>query len=124
MFVKGPEPPSLQPGERSGIRGPHIFKEQARMHRARANMTRFNGNARKIVTPSRPSKLALAGLLLLLAFLAGVRPAFAQGTDIIYQGQLYDSGGPANGNYDFTFALYSDLQAGSQIGSSETNLNV
>ncbi len=65
---------------------------------------------------------------LLLALLAGLGAAtahvHAQGTAFTYQGNLSDGGGPANGNYDLTFALYDDPLAGSQAGMTVTNLNV
>jgi hypothetical protein len=50
--------------------------------------------------------------------------ARAQGTAFTYQGQLTASGVAANGNYDFTFGLYTNVSTGSQIGSTETNLAV
>ena len=49
------------------------------------------------------------------------RPAPAQGTAFTYQGQLQDSGSPANGAYDLTFALFSANLLGSQLGGTLTN---
>jgi len=37
-----------------------------------------------------------------------------------YQGQLTESGSPANGDYEFSFALYDDLAAGAQVGGTLT----
>ncbi len=39
-----------------------------------------------------------------------------------YQGQLTESGNPANGDYEFSFALYDDLAAGAQVGGTLTPL--
>src|SRR5438034_8074591 len=44
--------------------------------------------------------------------------ATAQTTEFNYQGSLKDGVNPANGNYDFEFALFDTLSAGSQIGST------
>jgi hypothetical protein len=41
-----------------------------------------------------------------------------------YQGQLTDSGNPANGQYGFQFILYNALTGGSQVGSIVTTDNV
>jgi hypothetical protein len=38
------------------------------------------------------------------------------GYEFTYQGQLSNGGSPASGDYEFTFTLYDDLAAGSQIG--------
>ena len=46
------------------------------------------------------------------------------GTDFTYQGQLTDNNSPANGNYDFQFALYNALSNGSQVGSTYTRGDV
>jgi len=48
----------------------------------------------------------------------------ALGTAFTYQGLLRNGGNLAQGNHDFTFALYSDSTAGSQIGSTQTALGV
>ncbi|MCB2154796.1 complement C1q domain-containing protein [bacterium] len=39
-------------------------------------------------------------------------------TAFTYQGTLKDAGAPADGSYDFSFALYDDATAGAQIGST------
>ena len=44
----------------------------------------------------------------------------AQGTEFTYQGSLKDGANPANGNYDFEFALFDAPFGGSQIGSTLT----
>ena len=44
----------------------------------------------------------------------------AQGTEFGYQGQLQNSGAPANGTFDFEFALFGSALGGSQIGSAVT----
>ncbi|MGD0813888.1 MAG: type VI secretion system tip protein TssI/VgrG [Verrucomicrobiota bacterium] len=54
-----------------------------------------------------------------------VDSAFAQGTAFTYQGQLGSGGVPANGNYDFTFALFSGSTTNtSQIGATLIQTNV
>jgi hypothetical protein len=58
---------------------------------------------------------------IILFFAAGVG---AQTTGFSYQGTLNDGGLPANGNYDFEFALFNSLSAGTQIGSTLTFSNV
>ena len=42
--------------------------------------------------------------------------AFAQGTAFTYQGRLTDQGAPANGNYDFQFALRDAASIGNSVG--------
>lgn len=44
----------------------------------------------------------------------------AQTTAFSYQGSIKDGANPANGNYDFEFALYDALSGGTQIGSTLT----
>lgn len=66
----------------------------------------------------------LAYLLAVLALLAGAQQVAAQGTAFTYQGGLENNGVPANGNYDFAFALYNDMQSGSQVAGTETNIAV
>jgi hypothetical protein len=53
---------------------------------------------------------------LLLALSAGIYQAAAQGTAFSYSGQLQFKGSPANGLYDFQFALSNAPSGGSQIG--------
>jgi hypothetical protein len=49
----------------------------------------------------------------------------AQGTTFTYQGQLNSSGSPANGNYDFTFALFNNSGTNSgQLGGTITQMNI
>lgn len=65
--------------------------------------------------------LALAGT----AGLAWARNLQAPaGTGFTYQGRLTDGGAPANGAYDFTFALYDDPTAGAQVGGTVTRDDV
>jgi hypothetical protein len=65
-------------------------------------------------------------VLSLLFSLTFLPPAvFAQGTAFTYQGRLNGGSSPANGNYDFTFALFSGGSTNStQIGATQTNLAV
>jgi len=63
--------------------------------------------------------------LLTLGFLVVTNNVFAQGTAFTYQGQLQSGGSPANGNYDFTFALYNaNTTSGTQVGGTLTDTNV
>jgi len=73
---------------------------------------------------SCPAWVALA-LLALFAFDFQLSTARAQGTAFTYQGQLNSDGSPANGSYDFTFALFDNSGTNSgQIGGTLTNLKV
>lgn len=47
-----------------------------------------------------------------------VLTAYSQSTEFTYQGDLKDGANPANGNYDFEFALYDALSGGTQLGST------
>jgi trimeric autotransporter adhesin len=64
--------------------------------------------------------------LALLALLTGsqLSTAQAQGTAFTYQGRLNSGGSPANGLYDFQFALSDAPSGGSQVGSTLTDLAV
>jgi len=50
------------------------------------------------------------------ATMAGAAASFS--TSFTYQGQLTDEGSPADGDYDFQFALYDALSGGAQVGSN------
>src|SRR4051812_19513006 len=70
----------------------------------------------------RISDVARAALVLLLALTNNSQPsAFAQGTAFTYQGRLNDGTTPANGVYDFQFAIYDAGTNGNQIGNALTN---
>ena len=57
----------------------------------------------------------------MLALLAGIHQAAAQGTTAFtYQGQLHDNGTNANGTYTMMFKLYDAVTSGNQIGSTIT----
>jgi hypothetical protein len=56
--------------------------------------------------------------IILLIFLLTVTTAFAQTTEISYQGLLNDASMPATGNYDFEFRIFPLLTGGSQIGAT------
>jgi hypothetical protein len=60
----------------------------------------------------------LISSLLVAACFGAVGSALSQGTAFVYQGQLVDTGSPANGVYDLTFALFN---AGGQVGGALTN---
>ena len=67
-------------------------------------------------------KIFAPGLLAALACLSGTNHANAQGTAFTYQGRLNDGTNPATGTYDLTFSLYNASSAGTQIGSTVTDL--
>jgi hypothetical protein len=48
----------------------------------------------------------------------------ALGTAFTYQGRLLDGGNPANGGYDFVFALYDEPVGGVPVGVSDPEGNV
>ncbi len=48
----------------------------------------------------------------------------AQGTAFMYQGALNENSIPANGNYDFEFALFDSLNGGAQVGATLQVSNV
>ena len=57
--------------------------------------------------------------LLFVTGSAAASPSYtAIGTAFTYQGRLSDGGAPANGVYDFQFALYDAESAGTQVGST------
>ena len=59
-------------------------------------------------------------LLILCLILFFAHSAQAQPTSFTYQGSLQNGGSPANGNYDFEFALFSAVSVGSQLGTTQT----
>ena len=71
------------------------------------------------------TKHVLVLALALYGLFTVVDDVSAQGTAFTYQGRLNDSGSPASGNYDFTFALFNNSGTNSgQVGSTLTNLDV
>ena len=71
----------------------------------------------KVFHPFSSLPRALAAALLWLAVAAS---AHAQGTGFTFQGRLTDGGVPANGQYDFQFALRDALTAGNAVGATLT----
>jgi hypothetical protein len=65
-------------------------------------------------------------LLALASLFFGVQQAVAQGTAFTYFGRLSDAntGNPITANQDMQFALFDNLTAGSQVGSTITILSV
>jgi hypothetical protein len=64
-------------------------------------------------------------LVITLEILAGIHQAAAQDTAFTYQAQLSASGIPTSGNYDFTFALFTNNSTNSeQVGTTLTNFDV
>ena len=62
--------------------------------------------------------LFLTAFILAIACVGAVR-ADPVGSGITYQGQLTDAGLPANGSYDFQFALYASADAGPAVDTIE-----
>ena len=69
---------------------------------------------------SRFPPIVLA-LLALCTWHSALSAAQAQGTAFTYQGQLQSSGSPANGAYDFQFALYDAATNGNLVAGFVTN---
>ncbi len=63
-------------------------------------------------------------LLLIAFFVFTGFVANAQSTEFTFQGSLKDGANAANGNYDFEFALFDALSAGTQLGSTVTRNGV
>ncbi len=55
---------------------------------------------------------------------AGIEDMRAQGTAFVYQGQLQNEGGPANGVYDFSFQVFNASSGGTPVGNTLTNVGV
>ena len=53
-----------------------------------------------------------------------VHSSLAQGTAFLYQGQLGNSGTPANGSYDFQFTVYNAVTNGQAVSGTVTNFAV
>ena len=67
------------------------------------------------------TKAGLPSLVALLLALGGLTaPARGQTTAFTYQGQLKQSGSPANGTFSMTFSLFDALAAGTQQGPTLT----
>ncbi|MFZ0826562.1 MAG: hypothetical protein WAO02_03985 [Verrucomicrobiia bacterium] len=60
-------------------------------------------------------------LLVLAALILQPSTIHAQGTAFTYQGRLNAGGGPANGNYDLTFTLFSVGSGGGAVAGPVTN---
>lgn len=64
------------------------------------------------------------GTAALMLCLACAGSAYAQSSpqlpDFTYQGRLQQSGAPANGNFDLTFALFDQASGGNQVGVTVT----
>ncbi len=71
------------------------------------------------------SKLNHSSVVLVMLALATINTelstALAQGTTFTYEGQLMDTGAPANGLYDLRFILYDASIGGDQVGPILTN---
>src|SRR5262245_40043121 len=73
------------------------------------------------------SRLAVLTFMIAAAFATPSRaPAFPTplGTAVTYQGQLQQSGTPANGAFDFQCKLFDALTVGTQVGTTQTASNI
>jgi len=66
-------------------------------------------------------KTKFNSLFIMLALLALVHQAVAQGTAFTYQGRLNSGTNPATGNYDLTFTLFNASSGGSDVAGPLTN---
>ncbi len=82
-------------------------------------------NEKLNLTPGRDPRmrltLTIVSLMTSLLCIPVMMRAAEIGTAFTYQGQLQDGSSPAQGAYDFRFALYDDAAAGLQIGTTVTN---
>ncbi|MBN2375342.1 MAG: hypothetical protein JXD22_03000 [Sedimentisphaerales bacterium] len=69
-------------------------------------------------------KIMLVSMMVLFLSEIGIINAAPMGTAFTYQGRLTDAGSPATASYDFRFRLYDALTAGTQVGSTITELGV
>jgi hypothetical protein len=73
---------------------------------------------RFLENPKNPMNTKFNRLFIMLASLACINQAAAQGTAFAYQGQLMDGGSPANGtNYGMVFYLYDAPTNGNLLGN-------
>jgi hypothetical protein len=64
------------------------------------------------------SKILAIAMLFSVFAVCNVPQTAAQMTAFTYQGSLKDGASPANGNYDFEFALFDSLSGGNQAGAT------
>src|SRR2546427_3734344 len=72
----------------------------------------FRKNDMKKITPL---------LLAILTLFSAVHDLKGQGTAFTYQGRFNDGGIPANGLYDFRFAIFDAVTNGAPVGGTLTN---
>src|SRR5689334_6249348 len=66
----------------------------------------------------------LASVLLLGASAPAPSPAATLSSAFTFQGRLVAGGSPANGLFDLRLTLFNASSGGSQVGATQTNLNV
>lgn len=77
------------------------------------------------MTEAIPMKRYFRHFVMFILFTASLSTAVsAQTTAFTYQGNLTFSGQPANGNFDFEFALFDAGASGSQLGTTQAVNNV
>jgi hypothetical protein len=59
-------------------------------------------------------------LVVSLGLAFAVQPTIPQTSAFNYRGNLNSGGVPANGSYDFEFALFDSVSGGTQVGSTIT----
>ena len=90
--------------------------------RKRVAFPTYSATVRHHFAGVRVFRSALPALVLLSIFNISISTLFAQGTAFVYQGQLNDSGAPANGNYDLRFAIYNSANLpGTLVAGPLTN---
>jgi len=67
------------------------------------------------------SHFILLAALALPTLHSALPTAQAQDTTFTYQGQLNNGGAPANGSFDFVFAIFDKVKTGNQVGPTATN---
>lgn len=68
--------------------------------------------------------ISRGGFTVVVLFFSALAAAASLGSSITYQGSLSESGGPANGEYDFQLRLHSTEVGTSQVGSTVLVENV
>lgn len=69
----------------------------------------------------KASLQSISALVTALLVLGSIGQLAAQGTAFTYQGQLHDSGAPAEGSYDLRFTIYDLESGGSVVAGPITN---
>jgi hypothetical protein len=74
----------------------------------------------RVMEPSKVQERQASLVVVFVCLLLWTSIASAQTKPFGFQGSINDGGRPANGKYDFQFALWDSLSGGKQIGSTQT----